>query len=462
MSNKVVIFANDNAWLPESEAAIVIQNNKKIFEKPDAKPVELSGAPKKYRGAVPWGEDNKVPNTIMEKSFKSPIMVSNHGFNAFIGFGEGIIPARRIIENEKVKFEPVLDNKEINEFFENNDINGYFLEQLTDLNYFYITFPEIILNQEKPEDRKIVELNSKEAVFSRWEEANKNNGLIEHHFYSSKWSEEGSPDFNKDVVATEVLHPKNSILDLKRRIGREARTNGKTKDDKTFRYIVPVSIPTPGRKYYPKPPYYSLFESGWYDFAILIPEFKTAFLSNQMTIKYVVYLADDYFDIIFSEEGITKDEDQKARVKKEYENINNYLSGAKNAGKAVITKEKFLPDGKTKTMMRIEVVDNKIKGGEYIEDSEEVSNIMSYGMGVHPSMVGSAPGKNKNINGTEARELFLIKQSMMKPIRDRLLKPLYVVKAINKWPQDIHFMVPNIELTTLDKSKTGTTNQIEE
>jgi hypothetical protein len=65
-------------------------------------------------------------------------------------------------------------------------------------------------------------------------------------------------------------------------------------------------------------------------------------------------------------------------------------------------------------------------------------------------LIGSTPGKNKTINGTEARELFIIKQQLMKMYRDRLLMPLYIVKAINKWPDDIFFRIPNLELTTLD------------
>lgn len=80
-------------------------------------------------------------------------------------------------------------------------------------------------------------------------------------------------------------------------------------------------------------------------------------------------------------------------------------------------------------------------------------------MGVHPSLQGASPGKNKNINGTEARKLFIIKQSMMKPTRDILLQPLRVVKAINDWPEDIDFVIPNIMLTTLDNN-TGAEKQI--
>ena len=91
-----------------------------------------------------------------------------------------------------------------------------------------------------------------------------------------------------------------------------------------------------------------------------------------------------------------------------------------------------------------------VPGGELLADLEEVSNILAYGMGVHPSLIGASPGKSKSINGTEARELFIIKQALLKPLRDRLLAPLYLVKAVNGWPDDLHFAVQNLELTTLD------------
>jgi len=98
------------------------------------------------------------------------------------------------------------------------------------------------------------------------------------------------------------------------------------------------------------------------------------------------------------------------------------------------------------------------EGGEYIEDSEEVSNMMCYGMGVHPSIIGSAPGKGKSINGTEARELFIIEQALMKMYQDTTLEPLYFAKAMNNWPKDIYFSVTNCQLTTLDQGTGATKN----
>ncbi len=420
-----------------------------MFATSDGEPKEIEYKKKKYK-VVPWGEDNDLPQQIIAKVDKSPDLSTGLLFNVQVGFGDGVVACRYEVDKDgKKKVIPVYDNKEINEFFEINDINGYMIEQLSDMNHFFNVFPEIILNQDNPNSRKVVSLTSKEAAFSRWTEMNEKTGRIEYCLYSAKW-DEGTLD-EKYLDVTPVLDAKHPIIDLMNRIGR---TKG-SKDEKQYRYIVPVSFPTPGRSYYQKAYWYSIIESGWYDFAVAIPEFKKYLIKNGMTIKYMIKLSDQYFPDIFAREGITKSADQKARIKKEYEDLNKFLTGLKNTGKSMVTFFKTSPDGKSQYRIEIEVIENKFKGGEYLEDSSEVSNMIAYTLGVHPGLIGASPGKTSSMSGTDKRELFIIKQALLKPIRDRLLQPLYLVKAINKWPDDIFFTIPNIELTTLDKNKTG-------
>lgn len=436
------------AYLDGAKAVVTFDEPTSHYSKPERDPVELETPSGKIK-YVPWGENNDTPNDLTKKVYASPILSEGMRFNILLLYGDGVMPVRREIDEQgKVKYTPVFDNTEINEFFENNDIPGYLLEQCTDLSFFYNIFPEIVLNQEN--SKKIVELNHLEAMFSRWAEMDAKSKRIEWHLYSAKFGVEEPK--KEEIVATKVLDAKSPVLDLKRRLGLERYADGTMKPDpKTFRYVIPVSMPTPGRFYYQKPYWVSIIESGWYEFAKQIPEFKKALLKNQMTIKYHVQLSENYWQILFAAEGITDKEKQKARKVKEYEDIQNFLTDTKNTGKSVISYIKYSPDGKEMATLKITPIKNEFTGGEYIADLEEVSNIQSYAMGVHPSLIGSAPGKNKNINGTEARELFIIKQALLKPIRDRLLLPFYIIKAINKWPEDIYFTIPNLELTTLDQ-----------
>lgn len=443
----VVLDFSGSAYLKGTKAAVTVADSKNIFNIPDSIPTPITIKEKQYRGVVPWGLNNNLPGELIDKMYKNPVMSSGLKFNIDIAYGEGIVAGKYEIVNGERKFTPVYDNTEVNAFFEENDINGYLLEQLTDLSIFYNIFPEIILNRESPP--KIVSLSSKEASFSRWEEMNPTTGEIENHFYSAWWGRGSIPPEDK-LDVTPVLSRKNTLRNLRIRMGTIKDEAGKMREASEYRFIIPVHFPTPGRFYYQKPYYISIIESGWYDLASAIPEFKNALLTNQMAIKYHVELSDDYFPKIFESEGITADKDKKERIKKEYADLNNFLAGNKNAGKTAISFVKYSPDGKEMRRMKITVVDNKKEGGEYLEDSEEASNVMSFGMGVHPSLIGSAPGKNSTISGTEARELFIIKQALQRPIRDRILRPLYLIKNFNGWDPTLEFEIPNMVLTTLD------------
>ena len=426
-----------------------------LFETPVAPPFPLTVGNKTHE-VVPWGEDNLMPQKITEMVQTSPDLSSGLLLNIQIAYGDGIIPCRFVYNKKGEKsIEHVRDNKDINAFFRENDVNSYLLEQATDVNYFYNSFPELILNRQTPDSRKVVELNHKEATFSRWGKVDKETGKIEQHFYSSNW-DQGVNSQLEDAEMTPVLDPRRPIADILERIGRRKYSNGRRRDERQYRYIVNLNFPTPGRTYYQRPYWYSIVESGWYDFAVMIPEFKKYMLQNGMTLKYIIYLSDDYFPDLFAREGITDEDKKSARIKQEYENFSKYLSGLKNTGKSMVSFTKTSPDGKKEYRVEIKPMENSFRGGEYLDDSSEVSNMIAYSLGVHPSLMGASPGRgNANLSGSEKRELFIIKQSLLKPIRDRLLLPLYIIKAVNKWPDDIEFTIPNIQLTTLDKNKTG-------
>lgn len=446
--NEDIYMFQKGAYLPGVKCAITLSSSAVIAE-PAGSPEKIKTADGKSHNIVKWGDKNDLPSQIMKSCYKSPIVTAGMNFNCSATYGDGIIYGRWQV-NEKGKRTFIQDKsiKEINDFFLNNDIDNYIMEQANDITWFYNIFPEILLNKNE-KNVKIVGLRHKEAAFSRLEEMDADTGLIKNHFYSAKWGETSQSD--SKIYVTPMLSPYNTVDDLKERMGVVPGRNGKRIIPKNYRFIIPINLPTPGRNYYQKPYWYSIIESGWLDYSQRIPEFKNALLENQMVIKYHVELSDDYFKTIFQSEKITEDSEKQDRIKKEYNDLNRFLSTVKNTGKTVISFVKHDAQGKELRRMKINVIDNKFTGGEYIEDSEEASNIISYGLGVHPSLIGSSPGKNKNISGSEARELFIIKQSMLRPLRDRLLRPLYIIKAFNNWPQDIDFVIPNTTLKTLDQ-----------
>jgi hypothetical protein len=439
------------AYLPGAKA-IVTMGNTSLVTNDSKRSVDI--VPKGKKDSikfVSWGEGNSLPQEIMASSYRNVTVASNIDFNAKIAYGDTVMVCRKVRkEDGKIEYHELLpcEAPEVFKFLEDNNVNRIHQEFGNDMTVFFDSFVEFILNREqKP---KIVMMRQKEVAFSRLSEQDEKTGRIEYHGYSAKWAE-GTPD---DVVITPFLDRDVAVYDLKKRLGiYPDEKTGALKDSGERRFVMSLALPTPGRFYYSKPYWWSIFESGWYDFACAIPAFKKALIKNQMVLKYHIQINADFWEKLFKSEGITDDKKKKERKTAFLNQLNEFLAGEENAGKSFVSHYKYdAVKGAEVNDIIIKPLESFLKGGEYIEDSEEASNMICYAMGVHPSLQGAAPGKNKSINGTEARELFIIKQALAKPVRDMLLLPLYVVKAINGWDSDIHFVIPNIMLTTLDKN----------
>ncbi len=440
-------FILDPTYLPGVEAAVTYSS--RDFFNESAEPVSVAGT----KGIVPWGEDNNLPEEVIAITEANPVAMPSLDHKIDVIYGGGV---KYGTLDEKGNFkEASRDDKkgkyaEIETFFKENNIPAMMSELITDMVWFANGFIEIILNRDTPARRKVTSIGAKEAYFSRWETANPKTGMVENHVYAD-WSK--TVDKNNSVT-TPVLWSKNYITDLERRIGRKPYNTGILKDDKKFRYIMPVRLPYPGRLYYPKPYWYSIIKSGWLEFANKIPEFKKTFMRNSINVKFHVEIHRDYFPKKFAERNLKTKKEQTQFIKAEFKSLNDFLAGVKNSGKSMITYYHTTPDGKEAVKdIRIHVIDNKL-GGEYLDDSHEASAMIAYAMRTHPSLIGVIPGKTtSNLSGSDKRELLRIQQSLQKRTRDAVLQPLYLVKAINRWAPEIEFGIPDIFLTTLDKGK---------
>jgi hypothetical protein len=434
----MIEILNGVTLYPELKAVMAIDSST-ILDDKQLKPVEID----KYKIA-PWGEDNNLPAKILEKIEKSEIIGTNLIFNRDVSYGLGPKLVRVVKDNQGkvVDYLPVDSGPEF-DFFERNDIPLFFAEQLTDMVTFHNTFCEMI---PEAKSNKIHSLRHKEAVFSRWETMN-NKGVIDRHFYSAKWGE--SPSKN-DIAVSAAIDEYDALNDLNIKL-----------TSKKQRLIFSAYMPSPGRPYYSQPQWYSIFESGWYDHSITIPALKKAIIQNNMGVKYIIYISKKYLLDICQREGIDMNDAEavKKRYSKESETFNQFLTGSKNINKAILALKEYASNGNSgfeEKYITIDTIKNAIEGGEYINDIETAANIMCYAMGVHPSLIGATPGKgSSSLSGTDKRELFLMKQALMRPVIDRTMRALKIIKAHNKWSPDILITVPEYVFTTLDKNKTG-------
>lgn len=455
--NVTVITADGLAYSAGKKAAFIVSNSKSIVADSESDPMGIESVEDKAKAEykyISWGKNDKKPNEIQAKIKQSETLSANIVFNAIMTYGGGVQLMKKQIneQTKKVEIVPCVgEYPEIESFINDNNIPLYLLEQCYDIHTYNHCYVELILDMQPSASRKIVEIHHKETMFSRVSPMDAD-GNITEHYYSAKWYK-GKPA-KEYVSRTPMLKSYNPSLDLQRRIGRVPDITGKAIDEQIYSYILPIYFPSIGaRAYYPESPWYAIFASGWFDLAIAIPAFKKALLNNQMTLKYLIEIDKAYFDDVFKNENIVEPEKRKERIGKEYDMILSTLTGMENTGKAVFSTFTIDLKGTEHSRVKITVLENPMKGGDFIEDTNIANSMICYAQNVHPSLNGASPGSTKAVNGTEARELFNMKQVMMKPFRDLLLAPFNIIKKINKWPDEISFEIIDRQLTTLDTGK---------
>ncbi len=437
-----------------------LSDNRDIVTDPDDPVVTLpTGDGSKTIDWARRGRNNDLPVRVMKMIFGNVTVGSNVGHKEGIIVGDSVLVYRKRKDtNGRIWNEEVIerDCPEIFKFMEENDYEQVRQEIANDLYIFGDSFVQYIFNQE--DQPKLVRVKALETTCSRISIIDKQTGKSEWHGYSAEWHK-GTPT---DLEVTPLLSRVSPMRDLKERMGMIPGTDGKVKLGKERTFVHNLRISSPGRFYYGKPYWWSVFASGWYDFASAIPMYKKSLIKNQMAIKHVVYIKETFWNDLYQQKHIAMNDVEKmASARKEFlKNLEEYLAGEENAGRSFVSHFRY---DKLKSFLDKDIIIETLKdeqvGGEYIEDSEEVSNTICYAMGVHPSIIGASPGKSKSINGTEARELYLIEQASMKRFQDLTLAPLYAAKAMNKWPNDIYFSVVNTQLVTLDKGSGAVKNK---
>ena len=429
--------------------------------------VDVEGVPVNHpdRGSedpilfVPRGRGNDLPYEVMRSVLKNVTVSANLEFKCAVTYGEGVQVLRRFrTESGKIETQEVLptEEPEVFEWLENNNYNSTLLETINDVRLFGEAYVQYIFSRDEKHP-KLVQIKPLETTCSRLSTIEPKSGRIRWHGYSADWNKKDATGY--EVIVTPLLDRQYPLYDLKQRMGKLPGDDGKEVVGKDRVFVHRLALPTPGRFYYACPYWWSVLLSGWLDFSNSIIEFKKNIIKNEMALKYVVYIQEEFYDKLYKARRAGTDE-QKLEVRKEFlKNLEEFLTGAENAGNSFVTHFKYdRVKGVTEKDIIIEPVDKDKKGGDYIEDSEESSNVLCYAMGIHSSILGSSPGKSKTINGTEARELFTIQQALAKFAQQLVCQPLYVAKAMNGWPKDLEFAIANLQLTTLDKG-TGAVKQ---
>lgn len=402
-------------------------------------PTQAIEKPENTSGEIAyWGDDNKFPQTVIEECSKNPVVGSTLDWKARALYGAGMMYGRvtgfdsdgnEIFQRERIP--------EIEDFLKKSNIKRYLFEAAKDLYWFYNVFPEMMLSKDRT---KIVALETKEAAHCRWKKQDEK-GYIKKCYIKGNWAEKNTTI--DDAAIVDVLDPYYDPVTALR-------------EASFYKFIYPLSYPSPDKVYYQLADWNSIRTSGWLDVTNKIPAFKKALFENQLTLKYHIEFFTWYWEWKFSNWKEFTDKEKKDKIREEVDNIVTVLAGELNAGKSITTHSIYdETSGREIPGIRITAIDNKIKDGIYVEDAQEGNAHLLFAMGVHGTLLGAGPGRNSMGagSGSDQRVAFNNYISLCQYQHDLILEPLNFARDFNKWDSEIEFRFRKPMIMTLDKGK---------
>jgi hypothetical protein len=390
---------------------------------PAAEPTTPERKPEGGGLIAPWGEDNLFPQAVIKDTERNTVLPSILERKTATMFGGGLVYGTITgVDKSGAKQFQGQYLPEIEDFLEGSNVARYAFEALLDINTFANAFPELILSKNRA---KIVGISTQEAPWCRYGIPKK--GVVEYVFINANWDNGGSAT-DAYVTRVPVIDPYyDAVGSLK------ARTD-------SFKYIYPLSIPSPDKALYQLASWNAVRRSGWLDVAAAIPEFKKMLFKNQLSVKYLVEIHSAYWEWKYGDwEGLSIDE-KRTLIEGELKAFNDVMSGTNGAGKTVMTTTLLdKSNGQQVSAFKVTAIDDKLKDGIYIEDSQEASSHIYTAVGYAPSLMGVSPGKGMGEGaggGSEPRVLFSNFISTAQFHMDLVLEPLNLIARYNGWQVD--------------------------
>jgi hypothetical protein len=390
---------------------------------------------------APWGSNNLYPQEVYKAAKRSTIVPSAIKKQVELLVAAGYRIVQVDYDSSNLEERPAVGGKvsEIHKFLERTNYNAYITEAANDLYWYANFFPEVVRVKDK-----IVAVSAQEAMFSRFSKQNQY-GFIEKCYVSANW-ELLSSTIDKTVLEIPVIDRYfDSAEDMRGRKGD--------------RFIYPVSFPSPGATFYQLAPWHSAIESKWLKFTNAIPSFKDAVLKNQMSIKYLVEIASQYWPAKYPNWHNWGENEQREKVDEEKRSIELHLTGDENAMKAwfVATSLNSLDPTQAIRYINIQKIEGNIQDAIYNEDSQEGASHLLYSLGIPASLIGNTPGKGGMGagSGSDVREHLNLYLYSIKPHAE-LINEVFnnLVFPYNGWGDyKIRFNTPY--LSTLNQVNEG-------
>ena len=398
---------------------------------------------------VNWGTNNDYPVLISQDAELDTVITPGIRLKTEMHFSGGVSHGKIEITNDgdgEETFRNMRDT-DVVKFFRANKIDKQVYHTLYDLNYYSTAVVLFVLSNDR---RKIVRYSS-EIARAKFIRLGKKNayGEVENIF------------LNKDFGTAQYDAEKSKKIPVIPAFGGVEWLKSKLPD--TAAYL--IQLPDSGRDYYPMSDWLSARNSHWLTISKNIAVFKKYMMDNQMTIKYHIEVHKDYWPERFGETTWAKwtPDERVSGMSTELTAWANFFKGSDKSGNSLMTtmKSSLSDPGKIYSLVKITEVGAKFsKEGTYIEDSKEASEHKISALGLHPDMVGNAPGSSLGSgSGSGNRNAFNQRTAMAKAIQTFALEPLDLVRDFNGWDPELEFRMRPSLITTLDTGAAATKPQ---
>jgi hypothetical protein len=376
-----------------------------------------------------WGSDNYFPQNIIGVALNNSITPGLLNFKANTLQKGLYLYKEEIIDGKRQKVE-IIDTA-LEDWLEEMDIEKYLLGASQDAVYFMNVYAEAIFSRG---GGKIVGFNRLDAsncrvstdyktafAYKNWDKI----GLM--YDYAFPLVQRGGK-----VSPTMIYHAKNSF---------------------------------PGAMYYGVAPW--IGSLNWLKMANEIPIYKWASIKNGFSIKYHIEMPGNYFTELYPNSRINPatglaytDVDRQGKERELKQQMNDFLAGAENAGKAFYSKFAIGPDGKPMAGWKITPIEDKTKYDAYLEDFNTSNQAITSAHNINPSLASINTEGNLS-SGSEMRNAFnIFNEISLNSEKKLILEPLLWAKNYN-FPdkKGVKIGFKTVELTTTDLVKSGMVQQ---
>lgn len=378
---------------------------------------------------VPWYDNNDFPHALIEKMGKLTVGRRAITNNADMHVGAGVLWVKEDYDSTpgKVVYKP----QRIPDW-QNMVRQGVLQEHgnlVQNLEMFYWGVTQFIFNKDRTKINRIVTLKT---AYCRFEPMDKN-GNINAVIYSAKF-----PD-----TPAEGEYTRLPIFD----------------PNEPFKYPTCVFISSYGsleKLYYPMPDYYAVFANGWVDVAITVPKIINAIYKNASTIKWHIHIPIVFFTNKYKDWDSKTEEDQIEIFKTEQRQMESFLSGADNSGKAFVSL--VGADGWEKDGWKFEPLKNYLESTQELPNTTAADKQILYALGFDPGSLGVSEKGTSNLggSGSSIRNGVEFKQSTLTRERWDSLAVLNTIAMVNGYPEDVFPVYKSSDMSqTLDQNPTG-------